>query len=197
MVFLLGICVSLLAFLSSVSSIVLDVDNRQSILNATALLAHGVQELYNGNQTGGTIGKWPYPPYYWWESGGAWGGMMTYWHATKDESYSSIMMEALVSQFGPNYDFDRPEEAFDTGNDDQAFWVFVAMSAAEYGFPPPTQGPGWHIIAQNAWSDYVHRWNTNMCGGGLKCVYQVWSGNMNHSLTGSRAIPSGKCWLFL
>ncbi|KAK5957960.1 hypothetical protein OHC33_001150 [Knufia fluminis] len=169
MLSLFGICVSFVAFIPSVSSIALDVDSRQSILNATALLAHGVQELYNGNQSGGTIGKWPYPPYYWWESGGAWGGMMGYWHATKDESYDNVMMEALVAQLGSNYDYDTPEEAFNTGNDDQAFWVFDAMSAAEYGFPaPPAPAPDWHIIAQNAWEDYVYRWNTTMCGGGLK-----------------------------
>lgn len=179
MLSLFGIFVSLIAFVSSVSSIVLDVNNRQSVLNATTLLAHGVQELYNGNQTSGTIGKWPYPPYYWWESGGAWGGMMGYWHATKDESYTNVMMEALVSQFGPNYDFDRPEEAFNTGNDDQAFWVFVAMAAAEYGYPPPTSGPGWHIIAQNAWEDYVYRWNSTMCNGGLKCEYLEFFRNTN------------------
>lgn len=162
-------CVSFIAIVSSVSALVLDVDSRESILNATALLAHGVQELYNGNQTGGTLGKWPYLPYYWWESGGAWGGMMEYWHATKDESYTNVMMEALVSQLGSNYDFNLPEEAFDTGNDDQAFWVFVALAAAEYGFPPPpAPAPDWHVIAQNAWNDYTHRWSDATCGGGLK-----------------------------
>jgi len=197
MVALFGICVALVAFVSSASSIVLDVDDRQSILNATALLAHGVQEIYNGNQTGGTIGKWPYPPYYWWESGASWGGMMGYWHATKDESYTNVMIEALVSQFGPNYDFDRPEEAFDTGNDDQAFWVFVAMAAAEYGFPlPPAPAPGWHVIAQNAWNDYVYRWNTQTCGGGLKCAYHQEKVG-TRALIQRRAISPRKRWLLL
>ena len=46
---------------------------------------------------------------------------MQYWAWTKDESYSAVMTQALVSQFGPNYDFVVPQEAFDTGNDDQAF----------------------------------------------------------------------------
>jgi len=121
---------------------------------------------------------------------------MEYWHATKDESYTNVMMEALVSQLGPNYDFDRPEEAFDTGNDDQAFWVFVALAAAEYGFPPPPgPAPGWHMIAQNAWNDYVYRWNTTMCGGGLKCWYlrQI----RTSPLTCSRAIPLRKRRLLL
>ena len=36
-----------------------------SIRNAAAIAALGVQALYNGNQTGGVLGKFPYPPYYW------------------------------------------------------------------------------------------------------------------------------------
>lgn len=166
-------CFAFFALILSAFSIDLDPTNRQSILNATYLLAHGVQELYNGNTTG-VLGKWPYPPYYWWESGGAWGGMMQYWAYTRDESYTNVMMEALVSQLGPNYDFVRAEEAFDTGNDDQAFWVFVAMAAAEYGFPPPpSPAPAWSTIAENAWNDYYSRWmdtGVQKCGGGLKCT---------------------------
>lgn len=171
---LLYVLLCFLGLTSVAKGIVLDVDDRQSIINATALLAHGVQELYDGNRTGGTPGKWHYPPYYWWESGGAWGGTIQYWAWTKDESYSQVMMDALVSQLGPDYDFVRAEEAFDTGNDDQAFWVFVAMAAAEYGFPaPPTPAPAWHMIVENAWNDYYSRWNTSFCNGGLKCKHML------------------------
>jgi len=167
---LLWICIPFFMLASLVSSIVLDVNDPRSIMNASALLAHGIQELYNGNQTGGVLGKWPFPPYYWWESGGAWGGMMQYWHFTHDQSYVNVMMDALVYQLGPKYDFVRQEEAFDTGNDDQAFWVFAAMAAAEYNFPdPPFPSPPWWVVARNAWNDYATRWNTTTCAGGLKC----------------------------
>lgn len=47
--------------------------------------------------------------------------MMQYWAYTKDESYNNVMMNGLVAQLGPNYDFVVAAEAFDTGNDDQAF----------------------------------------------------------------------------
>lgn len=197
---LLARCLAFLTFISSVFSIDLDPYNPQSVLNATHLLAHGVQELYNGNTSAGVLGKWPYPPYYWWESGGAWGGMMQYWAYTRDESYTDVMMNALVSQLGPNYDFVRAEEAFDTGNDDQAFWVFVALAAAEYGFPaPPAPAPAWSVIAENAWNDYVTRWiDTGMenCGGGLKCTL-IHLFDISRVLTRGRAILSVKCWLFL
>ncbi|KAG9780379.1 glycoside hydrolase family 76 protein, partial [Aureobasidium melanogenum] len=151
------------------AAIVLDVDDRQSILAASALAAHGLQQLYNGNRTGGVLGKFPYLPYYWWESGGAWGGMMEYWHYTGDESYRNVTRQALISQLGPVYDFNVPTEAFDEGNDDQGFWVFAAMSAAEYAFPePPAPIPSWLTTVENAWQDYVSRWNTTRCNGGLK-----------------------------
>lgn len=131
--------------------------------------AYNVLQLYNGNETGGVLGKFPYPPYYWWESGGAWGGMVEYWHYTRDDSHINVTYDALIAQLGPNYDFNMPVEAFDEGNDDQAFWVFAAMSAAEYSFPePPAPIPSWITIVQNAWEDYVSRWNIASCNGGLK-----------------------------
>ena len=130
-----------------------------------------MQDLYNGNVTGGVPGKFPYPPYYWWESGGAWGGMMNYWHYTGDQSYVNVTHEALLSQVGPAYDFVVPSEAFDEGNDDQAFWVFAAMTAAEHGFPEPTPPvPSWLTTVQNAWELFAQRWNHDKatCNGGLK-----------------------------
>lgn len=162
--------ITLLTLIVSIQALDLDVTNRQSILDAASTVAHGVQAIYNGNRTGGVLGKFPYLPYYWWESGGAWGGMMHYWAFTKDGSYNSVMMDALVSQLGPKYDFDMPVEAFNEGNDDQAFWVFAAMSAAEYNFTsPPAPAPPWVTVVENAWNDWYLRWNTTNCAGGLKC----------------------------
>lgn len=94
---------------------------------------------------------------------------MEYWHYTGDDSYMNVTQEALTAQLGPAYDFNVPEEAFNEGNDDQAFWVFAAMSAAEYSFPqPPAPIPSWLTIAKNAWEAYRSRWDTSACRGGLK-----------------------------
>jgi mannan endo-1,6-alpha-mannosidase len=142
-------------------------------------LAYGVQALYHGNQSDGVLGKWDYPPYYWWESGGAWGGMMNYWHYTGDPSYVNVTYDALVSQVGPEYDWVVPSEAFDEGNDDQAFWVFAAMSAAEHGFPePPSPIPSWVATVTNAWELFTQRWTTANCGGGLK--WQFYESNAGY-----------------
>jgi Glycosyl hydrolase family 76 len=86
----------------------------ESIRDAAATAAYGLQALYNGNKTGGVLGKWPFPPYYWWESGAAWGGMVNYWHYTQDNSYVNVTYEAIVSQIGPTNDFMLPQEKFNT-----------------------------------------------------------------------------------
>jgi mannan endo-1,6-alpha-mannosidase len=98
--------------------------------------------------------------------------MMNYWHYTGDQSYVNVTYEALVSQVGPAYDFVVPSESFDEGNDDQAFWVFAAMSAVEYGFPEPADPiPSWLTTIQNAWQLFTERWSTTNCNGGLKWQY--------------------------
>lgn len=98
---------------------------------------------------------------------------MQYQLLTGDMSYHNVMHEAICSQLGEDYDFIMAAEALDTGNDDQAFWVFIAMTAAEYGYPaPPDPAPSWLGVVENAFQDYVGRWNTTYCNGGLKWQFR-------------------------
>lgn len=60
------------------------------------------------------VGLFPYPPYYWWESGGIWGGMIDYWAYTKDTTWLNDTMNALYAQVSPTYDFVMPQQVFDT-----------------------------------------------------------------------------------
>jgi mannan endo-1,6-alpha-mannosidase len=54
------------------------------------------------------------------------------------------------------------------GNDDQAFWAFAAMSAAELKFPNPgPKDPSWLSLAQAVFNMQVDRWDPH-CGGGLR-----------------------------
>ncbi|KAK4919541.1 hypothetical protein LTR66_016785, partial [Elasticomyces elasticus] len=115
---------------TQISAITLDVNDETSIRAAASILAQSIRNLYTGNEPGGQIGKWPFPPYYWWESGGAWGSLMQYSALTHDATYNNLIMQALSSQLGPNNDFVVAQEALDEANDDQAFWVFVALAAA-------------------------------------------------------------------
>jgi mannan endo-1,6-alpha-mannosidase len=50
------------------------------------------------------------------------------------------------------------------------------MSAVEYNFPNPAKHPSWLAIAVNVFNDWVGRWNTATCGGGLK--WQIFEGHL-------------------
>lgn len=165
------VSVVLACYFLRTTAISLNLSDPQSIRDAAATSAYWLQDLYNGNVTGGVLGKFPYPPYYWWESGGAWGGIVNYWHYTGDQSYVTVTYEALLSQVGPAYGWVVPAESFDEGNDDQSFWAFAAMTAVEHSFQePPPPIPSWLTTVQNAWELFVRRWNheSGTCNGGLK-----------------------------
>ncbi|KAM3076783.1 hypothetical protein ACMFMG_003745 [Clarireedia jacksonii] len=135
-------------------------------------------KYYTGNVTNtpSTIAVLP-SPYYWWEAGAMWGTMVDYYHFTGDTSYNEVTIQALASQVGPNYDFMMENHQKDEGNDDQAFWGFATMSAAEKGFPEPTNTGGftWVQLTENMWNTIAARWDTTSCNGGLK--WQIFTFN--------------------
>lgn len=65
---------------------------------------------YTGNQIGKEPGLLP-SPYYWWEAGAMWAGMVEYWHYTGDTSYNDVVAQAILAQASPTNDFMMPEEA--------------------------------------------------------------------------------------
>jgi mannan endo-1,6-alpha-mannosidase len=55
------------------------------------------------------------------------------------------------------------------GNDDQVFWAFAAMSAAEMKFPNPgSKQPSWLSLAQAVFNRQADRWDNKHCNGGLR-----------------------------
>jgi mannan endo-1,6-alpha-mannosidase len=140
---------------------------------------------YTGNitNTQTTVGVLP-APYYWWEAGALWGAMLDYYHYTNDSSYNAVTTQALLSQVGPLYDYMVPWHQFDEGNDDQAFWGFAIMSAAEKGYPQPTIGNySWVQLTENLWNTQVRRWDTSSCNGGLK--WQIFPANSGYNYKNS------------
>jgi mannan endo-1,6-alpha-mannosidase len=140
---------------------------------------------YTGNitNTETTIGVLP-SPYYWWEAGAMWGAMLDYYHYTSDSSYNNVTTQALLSQVGPLYDYMVPWHQKDEGNDDQAFWGFATMSAAEKNFPQPTVGNySWVQLTENLWNTQVRRWDTSTCNGGLK--WQIFPFNNGYNYKNS------------
>lgn len=165
-----------------------------------------MMSYYVGNQTGKEPGLL-YPPYYWWEAGAMWGGMVEYWHYTGDTSYNNAVAQAILAQASPTNDFMMPEEAGQLvripfpqngareqrsrdgangmqtqGNDDQLFWGLTAMTAAERSFPlPPTAKVTYLSLAKNVFNDMTGpRWNTSTCNGGLQWQFNPKNAGFNY-----------------
>ncbi|KOS19670.1 Mannan endo-1 [Escovopsis weberi] len=125
-------------------------------------------------------------PYYWWEAGALFGTMVDYWLLTGDTSYVASTLQALSHQAGPNGDYLPSNQSLTEGNDDQGFWALAALSAAENVFPnPPDDQPQWLAMAQSVFNQYVSRWQTKACGGGL--VWQIFSWNKGNDYKNSVA----------
>jgi mannan endo-1,6-alpha-mannosidase len=196
------VCVSLVAGYATLShAIELDITNTgmkiipnsmeianryvASIKSAASTVAYGLMKLYTGNVTNTpeTIAVLP-APLYWWEAGAMWGAMLDYYHLTNDSSYTEVTTQALLSQMGPDSDYMMPNHQKDEGNDDQSFWGFAIMSAAEKNYPQPTIGNySWLQLTENLWNTQVARWNTSQCGGGLK--WQIFSFNSGYTYKNS------------
>lgn len=64
-------------------------------------------------------------------------------------------------------------------NDDQEFWGFAAMTAAELTFPdPPDDQPQWLELAQAVFNRISERWDATTCGGGFRWQFYSfdWTG---------------------
>ena len=126
------------------------------------------------------VGLFPYPPYYWWQSGATWAGLVDYVTYTGDTSLVPVITTALLAQKGPDENYIVPEHRYDEGNDDQAFWGLGLMSALEGQFPEPPAGAvrragGWLGMLTALFDNQTSRWDMTSCGGGLK--WQIYPEN--------------------
>lgn len=166
-------------------------------IRATAhTLTTGVLSLYtNGAPTTPltNLGLFPYPPYYWWQSGATWAGLVDYTVYTGDSSLIPTITTALLAQKGPDENYIVPAHRFDEGNDDQAFWGLGLMSALEGRFPEPAAGrveirSGWLGMLTALFDNQTARWDTSSCGGGLK--WQIYPEN-NYGYNYKNAVSNG------
>lgn len=142
----------------------------ESIRQAASTMVYDMMTEYKGNLSidGVPPGEFP-PPYYWWQSGAAWGSMINYWHFTGDGSYNEIVKQGILYQVGQYNNFIPRAHKQYIGNDDQGFWAITAMQAAEYNFPnPAADQPSWLALVQAVFNEQIRRWDTGTCGGGLR-----------------------------
>lgn len=175
----------LLAAVPFASAISLDLSNQKSVKDAAATIAYDMMTYYSGNKSGQVPGILPGPCqsdscYYWWEAGAMWGALINYWQWSGDDSYQPTVLQALQFQIGPDKNYNPPNQSKNMGVDDQDFWGFAAMEAAEAGIPDMPNGPSWVALAQAVWNFQVKLWDTQTCGGGFR--WQVYSFNQGYNL---------------
>ncbi|TAQ86479.1 hypothetical protein B7494_g5193 [Chlorociboria aeruginascens] len=164
------------------SALSLDATNTTSIQACSKAVASNLLKSWYtfDNTDHSQVGIFNLVSWEWWLSGGAWTAFQDYQSYTGDTEWQATTLAAIGEQAGPNYDFLPPWEFSSEANDDQAYWVFNALTALEYGFPilqcPSGQRPGncsnsYLKIANNAFNEYVARWESTgvtTCNGGLK-----------------------------
>lgn len=164
----------------SANAINIDFNSKDSINNGLSLLAKGLMDYYNGNDTGKVPGMFV-EPYYWWEAGAAWGSMLDYWYYTGDETYNGLLKSSLLFQTGPGWDYMPSNQTTTEGNDDQGFWGITVMAAAEKNFSNPNSNePGWAYLAQAVFNTMAARWDNQHCGGGLRWQIFTWNNGYNY-----------------
>ncbi|KAL4890637.1 glycoside hydrolase [Aspergillus ambiguus] len=173
----------ILALLVGVQAVDMEIDDPESIKKAAQVVAKNMLSFYTGYRPGDNPGNLP-DPYYWWEAGAMFNSLVDYWYYTGDDTWNDITMQGLLWQAGDTGTFMPTNQTRTEGNDDQAFWAFAAMSAAERNFPnPPDTSPGWLAMAQAVFNTQAARWDTETCGGGLRWQIFTFNNGFNYKNT--------------
>ncbi|OJJ55435.1 hypothetical protein ASPSYDRAFT_183495 [Aspergillus sydowii CBS 593.65] len=173
----------LLISLVPVQAIEMKLNDTASVKEACKTIAKNMVSYYTGYRPGDVPGNLP-DPYYWWEAGAMFNALIDYWAYTGDDQWNEITTQGLVHQAGDSGAFMPANQTRTEGNDDQGFWAFAAMSAAERNFPrPPGDGPDWLAMAQAVFNTQAHRWDDEHCGGGLRWQIFPWNGGYSYKNT--------------
>lgn len=166
--------------LATVQAVWLNTNNETTIKEATAQIVEGLLNYYEGTKYGGTVGMFS-APYYWWEAGGAIGSLVDYSFYMQDHQYDDLIMAALTHQAGQDYNYVPLNQSTTEGNDDQAFWGFAVIAAAEKNFTNPLDPKlAWLSLAQGVFNTMMSRWDEDTCKGGLRWQIFQWNSGYNY-----------------
>ncbi|GAV55207.1 hypothetical protein ZYGR_0AS05310 [Zygosaccharomyces rouxii] len=161
----------------------LQVGDKDSVCSATSLIQQGMLDYYAGEKYGGAIGMFQ-PPYYWWQAGEAFGGMIDNWYFCENKTFEDLIQKAMLAQAGPHYDYMPQNQTMVEGNDDQGVWALTVMGAVERNFTDPGDGkPGWLAMAQAIFNEINERWDDKSCGGGVRWQIFTWNSGYNYKNT--------------
>ncbi|KAI5960657.1 DCW1 [Candida pseudojiufengensis] len=165
----------LLSITTTIYGIHLDTNNETSIRESCDIIAKGLLDYYDGTKYGGTIGEFTWP-YYWWEAGGAWGGLIDYTAFFENDTLVPLIKQALLYQTGDDLNYIPLNQSTTEGNDDQGFWGIAAMGAAERNFSSPDDEKlSWLGLTQAVFNTMTARWDSDDCNGGLRWQIFQWN----------------------
>ncbi|SSD61814.1 probable Mannan endo-1,6-alpha-mannosidase DFG5 [Saccharomycodes ludwigii] len=145
-------------------------------------------DYYEGERYGGTVGMFQ-SPYYWWQAGEAFGGMIENWYLCENNTFESLIQDAIIHQAGDSYDFMTENQTMVEGNDDQGIWGLTVMTATERNFTAPDNSsgsssiPGYLAMAQGVYNTMYSRWDADTCGGGLRWQIFTWNNGYSYKNT--------------
>lgn len=159
---------------------------KQDYITAADVAKENMMTFYGGSQGPDIPGYMLRPDvYYWWQAGGLMGQLIHHWNITGNTSLNDVVMKGIINQMGSDKNFEPANQSKDLGNDDQLFWAFAAMDAAEYNFPAPdaSTGVSWLGLAQAVFNRQVGRWDTANCGGGMRWQIFPYNNGYNYKNT--------------
>lgn len=167
----------------SVMSVSLDVTDLDSICAAAKAVADGEWNYYEGFKKGGTVGMFQ-APYYWWNAGEAFGGLVQYYtFCDKDNAtLESWIYDGMYHQAGEDYNYIPSNQSLVEGNDDQGVWGMTIMEAVERNFTDPPDH-SWLLMTQAIYNTMNLRWDTSTCGGGLRWQIFTWNSGYDYKNT--------------
>lgn len=166
-----------------VQAVTLDVTDKDSICAAAKYVMDGELNYYEGYKYGGAVGMF-LSPYYWWEAGEAFGGILNY-YITCDKTNSSLeqtIYNAMYHQAGTDFNFMPSNQTFTEGNDDQGVWGLTTMMAVEMNFTDP-EDHSWLEMTQAIYNTMLARWDSADCGGGLRWQIFTWNSGYTYKNT--------------
>lgn len=177
----------ILAQLYCVLAIHLDPNSTKSISNSSNLVIEGLLPYnpYYLNVSGSIPGIMQ-EPYYWYESGVAWGALLDWSIATDNSSLDDLIRYSIEYQSGKYHNYLTVNQSMVEANDDQLVWGMIVMDAAEKNFSSPSSGgddsypDNWLYFGQAIFNSVAPRWDTSQCDGGLRWQIYEWNSGYDY-----------------
>ncbi|KAK6532462.1 hydrolase 76 protein [Arthrobotrys megalospora] len=145
----------------------IDLDNTDTVKAAAKVVLQSMVDDYT-SQKPFVAGLLP-SDYSFFESGLFFNTVLDYAAFTGDKSFNSLFEKDFFNQIGSDANFMPADKSARIANDDVGYWALAAIAAAEYGAKPAdSSSPDYLTLAENAFNNFVERWDSKNCNGGLR-----------------------------